>query len=55
MGVADVQLDASLAQLATSVVTQIFVYAFTAVCGFTLQMYGYPGMLLSMGIVEILT
>lgn len=59
MGVADVlhdvQLDASLAQLAASVVTRIFVYAFIAVCGFTLQMYGHPGMLLSMGIVEILT
>lgn len=59
MGVADVlhdvQLDASLAQLAASVVTRTFVYAFIAVCGFTLQMYGHPGMLLSMGIVEILT
>ena len=49
----DIQLDVSLAQLAASVVTRIFVYAFIAVCGFTLQMFGHPGMLLSIGIVKI--
>ena len=49
----DIQLDVSLAQLATSVVICIFVYAFIAVCGFTLQMFRHPGMLLSIGIVKI--